>query len=93
MGEMFAVAGLPVVPDPRPGQNYYRRSDNFAFARRGIPAHTISSYGGHDEYHTPDDESELTDRGHMALVAEVTYRAVVELANGEAPGWNEGGRP
>lgn len=93
MGAILAAAGLPVVPDPRPGQSYYRRSDNFALARRGIPAHTISSYGGHDEYHTPDDESELTDRGHMEALADVSLRAVSVLANGKTPEWNEGGRP
>ena len=93
MGEMLAAAGLPVDPDPHPGQNYYSRSDNIAFARRGMPAHTISSFGGHAEYHTPDDESEFTDRGHMEALADVSLRAVSVLANGKTPEWNEGGRP
>ena len=89
MGEMLAAAGLPIEPNPHPEQNYYERSDNIAFARLGIPAHTLSSYGGHGEYHSPDDESELADPDHMAAVAEAAVRAVVELANGEAPVWRE----
>ena len=93
MGPILAVAGLPVDPDPHPEQNYYERSDNIAFARLGIPAHTLSSYGGHGEYHSPDDETELADPNHMAAVADVAARAVVELANGEAPVWREGFEP
>jgi Zn-dependent M28 family amino/carboxypeptidase len=89
MGPMLAAAGLDVDPDPHPEQNYYERSDNIAFARLGIPAHTLSSYGGHGDYHTPDDETELADPDHMAAVADVAARAVVELANGEAPVWKE----
>lgn len=93
MGERLAAAGLPVDPDPHPGQNYYQRSDNIAFARLGMPAHTLSTYGGHGEYHSPDDESELADADHMAVVAELAMRAVVELATGEAPTWKEGFEP
>jgi len=93
MGEMLAAAGLPIEPNPHPEQNYYERSDNIAFARLGIPAHTLSSYGGHGDYHSPDDESELADPDHMAEVAEVAVRAVVELANGLAPEWKAGFEP
>jgi len=89
MGEILVAAGLPIDPDPRPEQNYYERSDNIAFARQGIPAHTLSTFGEHAQYHTPDDESELADPDHMAAVAEALVRTVVELANGEAPAWKE----
>ena len=41
------AAGVPVVADPRPDQHFFERSDNIAFARRGIPAHTLSSYNMH----------------------------------------------
>jgi Zn-dependent M28 family amino/carboxypeptidase len=93
MGAMLVAAGLPIKPDPHPEQNYYERSDNIAFARVGIPAHTLSTYGGHGQYHTPDDESGLADADHMAAVAELGVRAVVELANGEAPEWKAGFEP
>ena len=46
MGEMLTAAGLPIDPDPHPEQNYYERSDNIAFARLGIPAHTLSIVRG-----------------------------------------------
>jgi len=43
MGERLAAAGIPIVADPRPGEHFFERSDNIAFALRGIPAHTLSS--------------------------------------------------
>jgi Zn-dependent M28 family amino/carboxypeptidase len=87
MGEILADAGLPIVPDPHPEQNYYERSDNIAFARIGIPAHTFSSYGGHPQYHTVDDESDRADPEHIAQMAEVALQAVLQLANGPRPEW------
>ncbi|MCL7958906.1 MAG: M20/M25/M40 family metallo-hydrolase, partial [marine benthic group bacterium] len=87
MGEILVAAGLPVDPDPRPEQNYYERSDNIAFARQGIPAHTLSTFGEHAQYHTPDDEARFADPGHMAAMAELARRAVVILADGEPPAW------
>ena len=45
------MAGVPVVAHPRPDQHFFERSDNIAFARRGIPAHTLSSYNMHHDYH------------------------------------------
>ena len=38
--------------------SFFTRSDNIQFARRGVVAHTVSSYGLHKEYHTPADEIE-----------------------------------
>lgn len=87
MGEILVAAGLPVDPDPRPEQNYYERSDNIAFARQGIPAHTLSTFGEHPQYHTPEDEARFADPGHMAAMAELARRAVVILADGEPPAW------
>jgi len=93
MGELLTAVGLPIDPDPHPEQNYYERSDNIAFVRLGIPAHTLSSFGGHGDYHTPDDETELADAAHMAALAEVAVRAVRELADGPVPTWKEGFGP
>jgi hypothetical protein len=90
MGKILADAGLPIDPDPHPEQNYYERSDNIAFARIGIPAHTLSSYGGHPQYHTVDDESDRADPPHMAEMAEVALQAVLELADGPRPEWVRG---
>ena len=93
MGDMLSDAGNPIVPDPRPDQNFYMRSDNIPFAMAGIPAHTLSSFNLHTDYHRPSDEVELVDFEHMTLVIEASIQAVQLLANGEKPEWHPGGRP
>jgi hypothetical protein len=93
MGAAFESAGLAIDPDPRPGQSFYQRSDNIAFARIGIPAHTLSSFGLHPDYHSPDDEIERIDFEHLETVIEVATSAIRVLADGPAPVWNSGGQP
>jgi Peptidase family M28 len=93
MGEMMASAGIAIIPDPRAAQNFFERSDNIAYARIGIPAHTLSSFGLHGDYHRPSDEVETIDFAHMTQVVEATARAVRLLADGPAPVWKPGGRP
>lgn len=93
MGEQLLAGGIPIVADPRPAQNFFRRSDNYAFAVRGIPAHTLSSFNMHPDYHRPGDEAEKLDYGHMAQVIEAGARAVRILADGPRPEWKPGGRP
>jgi hypothetical protein len=93
MGEQLAAAGIPIVPDPRPDQQFFLRSDNIAFARRGIPAHTLSSYNMHADYHTPADEVDRVEAGHLAALVDAAARAARLLADGEAPAWKAGGRP
>lgn len=93
MGAMFAKAGLAVVADKRPDQQFFQRSDNIAFARMGIPAHTLSSFNMHTDYHQVTDEVSAVDFAHMAGVINTAVKAVRLLANGPAPAWNPGGKP
>jgi hypothetical protein len=93
MGEALSAAGLPVVPDPRPSFRFFERSDNIVFALRGIPAHTLSSFGMHSDYHEPSDEVERIDFAHLGRAADVVARAARLLADGPAPAWRMGGRP
>ena len=93
MGETFSTAGLPVVPDPRPSFRFFERSDNIVFALRGIPAHTLSSFGMHSDYHQPSDEVDRIDFDHLERAAELVARAARLLADGPAPAWHLGGRP
>jgi hypothetical protein len=93
MGAMFAKAGLAVAPDKRPEQQFFQRSDNIAFARMGIPAHTLSSFNMHTDYHQLSDEVSTIDFAHMAGVINTGVKAVGLLANGVAPKWNPGGKP
>ncbi|MGH7579124.1 MAG: M20/M25/M40 family metallo-hydrolase [Gemmatimonadales bacterium] len=93
MGESFARAGLPVVADPRPEFRFFERSDNIVFALRGIPAHTLSSFGLHSDYHQPSDEVDRIDFAHLAQAADLVARAARILADSAAPEWRPAGRP
>ena len=76
MGDLLADNGIPLVPDPRPAQNFFKRSDNAAFARIGIPAHSLSSFNLLTPYHHPKDEASGIDAPHMAAVIGATARAL-----------------
>ncbi len=93
MGDMLKAAGIPIGPDKRPGQDFFRRSDNYAFAVRGIVAHTLSSYNMHADYHRPTDEVSKVDPRHMAALINAASRAVRDLADGPRPRWKPGGQP
>jgi len=93
MGEMLAAAGIPVVADPRPAMNFFRRSDNYRFALAGIPSHGFSSFGMHADYHKAGDEAEKADWDHMATVIRGAAEAVRLLADGPRPEWKPGGQP
>jgi hypothetical protein len=93
MGPMLAQAGIPVVADPRKEMDFFARSDNFPFAIAGVPAHAISSYGGHADYHAPSDEVGKMDLSHLATMIDAIARAVRVIADGPRVEWLPGGRP
>ena len=94
MGELFASAGLPIVADKRLDQQFFMRSDNIAFARRGIVAHTLSSYNMHTEYHTAADDISHIDFAHMTQLVNVAVRAARLLADSPTKlEWKPNGRP
>jgi hypothetical protein len=93
MGDELAANGIPIVPDRRPDQHFFERSDNIAFARRGIPAHTLSSFNLHQDYHQPSDDISRIDFVHVAGVINAGARAVRLLTDGPKPQWKPGGRP
>ena len=94
MGELFAAAGLPIVADKRLDQQFFMRSDNIAFARRGIVAHTLSSYNMHTQYHTAADDISRVDFAHMTQLVDVAVRAARLLADTPTKlEWKPGGRP
>ena len=93
MGDALAANGIPIVPDKRPDKNFFGRSDNIAFARRGIPAHTLSTFNLHQDYHRPSDDITKVDFVHMAGVINAGARAVRLLTDGPKPEWKPGGKP
>jgi hypothetical protein len=94
MGDLFTSAGLPIVADRRVDQQFFMRSDNIAFAQRGIVAHTLSSYNMHTDYHEPSDDVTHVDFAHMTRLIDVAVRAARLLADSPPKlEWKPGGRP
>ena len=93
LGDTLAAHGLPIVKDPRPEQSFFSRSDNIAFARMGIPAHTLSSFDLHADYHQSNDDVGLADFNHMAGVIDAGISAVRLLADGFTPVWYPNCKP
>ena len=94
LGPMLVAHGGHLVGDPRPEQNFFRRSDNYVLAKKGIVAQTISSYGLHGDYHRPSDDLAHIDFKHMNAALGSLLRPVEWLVNSAfVPKWNEGGRP
>jgi hypothetical protein len=94
LGPALAKQGAKLVQDPHPEQSFFTRSDNIQFARRGVIAHTVSSFGLHKEYHQPSDEIKLIDFAHMTDAIRSMLDPIRWLANsGFKPDWLPGMKP
>lgn len=94
LGAELAKRGARLVADPHPEMSFFTRSDNIRFARKGIPAHTVSSYGLHRDYHQPGDELGKIDFAHMTEAIQSMLEPIRWLANDTfRPEWAPGGRP
>ena len=94
LGAELAAHGARLVADPHPEQNFFRRSDNYVLAKKGIIAHTVSSYGLHSDYHRPSDDLAHIDFAHMTEAIESMVAPVRWLVNTDfKPQWNENGKP
>lgn len=73
-----------VKPGPSEEKQLFRRSDNFSFVKKGVPAHSIMSSDDDDKcYHQPCDDLDRVDVSHMAAVIEGIIVATSTLVNGE----------
>lgn len=94
LGPALAAHGANLVGDPHPKEDFFARSDNFIFAKKGIVAQTVSSYGLHREYHQPSDDIAHLDFQHMNAAIQSLLRPITWLVNSSfTPKWNAGGKP
>jgi hypothetical protein len=94
LGPELARHGARLVADPHPEQKFFQRSDNYVLAKRGIVAHTVSSYGLHSDYHKPSDDLAHLDFAHMTDAIGSMLIPVRWLANSDfKPQWVEGKKP
>lgn len=94
LGPELAKHGAKLVADPHPDQHFFRRSDNYALAKRGIVAQGVSSFGLHPDYHRPSDDLAHINFAHMEHVIRSIVEPVRWLANSNfKPQWVEGKKP
>jgi aminopeptidase YwaD len=94
LGAELTRRGARLVTDPRPEQQFFDRSDNIRFAQRGVVAHTVSSYGLHEHYHTPADDLSRINFPHMVRAIASMLVPIEWLANSTfIPAWHEGRQP
>jgi len=94
LGAELAAHGARLVADPHPEQRFFQRSDNYVLARKGIIAHTVSSFGLHSDYHRPSDDLAHIDFAHMTESIESMVEPVRWLVNTDfKPEWSKDGKP
>ena len=94
LGPELQKHGAHILNDPHPDQHFFQRSDNYALARQGIIAQTVSSYGLHTDYHHPSDELRTIDFAHMTnAIASMVKPIRWLITTPWTPHWNPGGNP
>jgi Peptidase family M28 len=92
-----AAFGLTATKDPAPEQNLFERSDNFNFAKKGIPAIDFApGVKAFDQelmkyYHQPGDEFASLDMEYLLRYFKAYVYANFLIANGaNTPMWKAG---
>jgi hypothetical protein len=94
LGPELAKHGARLVGDPHPDQNFFQRSDNYALAKKGVIAQTVSSYGLGEYYHQPSDDLSHVDFEHMKQAISSMVEPVKWLVNTDwKPQWKGGMKP
>lgn len=93
LGAALKSHGALVTADPYLEQDFFRRSDNYALALKGVVAHTVSGRVGAN-YHTARDTVDNLDFAYMTAAIRSLARPVRWLVNARfEPRWNPGDRP
>jgi hypothetical protein len=94
LGPELAQHGAKLVGDPHPSERFFTRSDNYALAKQGVIAQTVSSYGLHSDLHQPTDTVARINFQHMDQAIGSMIGPVTWLVNSDfKPEWVEGKKP
>src|SRR5258706_1945607 len=94
LGVQLAAHGARLVPDPHPEEHFFQRSDNYVLAKKGIIAHTVSSYGLCRDVYWPTDDLAHIDFAHMTEAIASMVEPVKWLVNSDfKPEWSKDGKP
>jgi Zn-dependent M28 family amino/carboxypeptidase len=96
LGALFERAGesygIRVYQDKR-SDKYFHASDNYSFAKYGVPDNTLCAAFEFPDYHGLKDEWPKIDYSQMAQIDKLTATVVWNLANSKtAPSWNANNR-
>lgn len=81
--------GMTVVDDLWPDENLFMRSDQYNFARKGIPALFFTS-GLHGDYHAASDTPDKIDAEKQARLLQLIFYLGHEIASApERPVWDQ----
>lgn len=89
MGQIMQrnLRGTPFTfyPDPYTEQNLFYRSDNATLAKKGVPAHTISTSKMDNEpnYHKPSDEVQTLNLNNMTAIIRAIALSAQSIVNGK----------
>jgi len=84
--------GFTLIPDPKPEEQGFFRSDHLHFVNKDIPAIFLSAGFDHEDYHQPSDESHLIDMDKAARVSRMAFYLGALVAGGTVdPAWTEDG--
>ncbi|MFI5214587.1 MAG: M28 family peptidase [Gemmatimonadales bacterium] len=79
---------MRLVDDMWPAENFYRRSDHFNFARKGVPILFFFN-GTHPDYHRVTDSVDKIDAEKASRIVKMVFYLGLDVANAaERPQWN-----
>ena len=82
--KQLAATPVKVKTGPSEEKELFKRSDNYPFVKKGVPAHTIMSSDDDDKcYHQPCDEIKRIDIPHMTTIIKAITIATRTLISGE----------
>jgi Zn-dependent M28 family amino/carboxypeptidase len=79
---------MQLIDDIWPSENFYRRSDHFNFARKGVPILFFFN-GTHPDYHRAGDSVDKIDAEKEARIVRMVFYIGLDVANATVrPQWN-----
>lgn len=87
LGILFAQGarrvGVEVFEHPQFSEMLYTRSDNYAFAKNGVIAHSFSAGSLHKDYHQVTDEWTKLEMPHMTQIIRGIFAGSLPIAEGK----------
>lgn len=82
--KQFSATTVQVKAEPSGEKELFRRSDNYSFVKKGVPAHSIMSSDDDDKcYHQPCDELKRINIPHLTTIVKAIAIATKTLISGE----------